>query len=180
MAAPDYVPVSLADLPRQEDAPKPPDSWRADRPADLRGPQPAGPKLGSQGPDQGFALALARRLENQIYVFEGENREDAIAGAVAVAMKRASLFGRAPVIYDLEHALRLFGFIGTAPPDLVAFRRKLFETARQHYWDQRAIVDIVPTETLRLTPAQVKEQLSNWRALLAISPGSPPPPEPGA
>jgi hypothetical protein len=173
VAAPDYVPVSLADLPRQEDAPKPPDSWRADRPGDLRGPQPSGPKLGSQGPDQGFALGLARRLEDQIYLFEGESKEDAIAGAVAVAMKRASLFGRAPVIYDLEHAFRLFGFIGTAPPDLVMFRRKLFDGARHHYWDQRAIVDSAPIETLQLTPAQVKERMPDWKSLLALHPRQP-------
>jgi hypothetical protein len=171
MAAPDYVPVKLADMPRQEDAPKPPDSWRADRPGDLRGPQPAGPKLGSQGPDQGFALTLARRLEGQLVLADGEHREDAVAGAVAVAMKRASQFGRAPVIYDLEHAFRLFGFIGTAPPDLVTFRRKRFEGARHHYWDQRAIVDIVLEPTLRLTPTQVEERLSDWKSLFALNPG---------
>ena len=169
MAAPEYVPVSLADMPRQEDAPKPPDSWRADRPGDLKAGQPVGPKLGSQGPDQGYALGLARRLEGTIYVFEGESKEDAIAGAVAVALKRASRFGRAPVIYDLEFAFRLFGFIGTAPPDLVTFRQKLFEAARHHYWDQRAIVDLMPDETLSLTPAQVNERLADWKSLFAIS-----------
>jgi hypothetical protein len=168
MAAPEYVPVSLTDLPRQDDAPKPPDSWHANRPADLKSGQPTGPKLGSQGPDQGYALVLARRFHDRIYLFEGENREDAVAGAVAVALKRASLFGRAPVVYDLEHTFTLFGFIGTAPPDLIAFRQKLFEGARHHYWDQRAIVDIVPGETLRLTPAQVRERLGDWKSLLTI------------
>jgi hypothetical protein len=173
MAAPEYVPVSLVDLPRQEDAPKPPDSWRADRPGDLKGEQPVGPKLGSQGPDQGYAVGLARRLDDKIYVFEGESREDAIAGAVAVALKRASRFGRAPVIYDVEFALRLFGFIGTAPSDLVAFRQTLFEGARHHYWDQRAIVDHVADETFSLTPAQVKERLGDWKSLFVPDSGRP-------
>jgi len=50
----------------------------------------------------------------------------------------------------------------------VDFRRPRFEEARHHYWDQRAIVDLVPDETLRLTPAQVKDRLGNWRSLLAI------------
>jgi hypothetical protein len=168
MAAPNYVPVTLADQPRQEEAAKPPDSWRADRPADLGPGQPVGPKLGRQGPDQGYALALARRFDDKLYVFEGESKQDAVAGCVAVALKRASLFGRAPVIHDLELAFRLFGFVGTAPAELVEFRRPRFEEARHHYWDQRAIVDLVPEATLRLTPTQVKDRLGDWKSLLAI------------
>ena len=172
MAAPNYVPVTLADQPRQDEPAKPPDSWRADRPGDLGPGQPVGPKLGRQGPDQGYALSLARRFHDRIYVFEGESKDDAVAGCVAVALKRASLFGRAPVIHDLDFAFRLFGFIGTAPADLVEFRRPRFEEARHHYWDQRAIVDLVPEETLRLNPAQVSERLGDWKSLLAISTGS--------
>jgi hypothetical protein len=168
MAAPNYVPVTLVDQPRQDEPPKPPDSWWAVRPGDLVAGQPVGPKLGRQGPDQGYALTLARRFDDKLYVFEGENKADAVAGCVAVALKRASLFGRAPVIHDLDLAFRLFGFVGTAPADLVDFRRPRFEEARHHYWDQRAIVDLVPDETLRLTPAQVKDRLGSWRSLLAI------------
>ena len=155
MAAPDYEPA------------KPADSWRADRPGDLGPRQPVGPKLGRQGPDQGYALSLARRFADKLHVFEGESTDDAVAGCVAVALKRASLFGRAPVIHDLDLAFGLFGFIGTAPPDLVEFRRPRFEEARHHYWDQRAIVDLVPEATLRLTPAQVKERQGDWKSLLA-------------
>jgi hypothetical protein len=169
MAAPDYVPVQLADRPRQDEAPKPSDSWHADRPADLGPAQPVGPKLGRPGPDQGYALSLARRFDDQIYVFEGESKEDAVAGCVAVAMQRAARFGRAPVIHDLEFAFRLFGFIGSAPPDLVVFRRKLFEGARHHYWEQRAIVDLVRDDTFRLTPAQVRDELNDWRSLLDVA-----------
>jgi len=167
MAAPDYVPVTLADQPRQDEPAKPPDSWWADRPGDLGPRQPVGPKLGRQGPDQGYALSLAHRFVDKLYVFEGERKDDAVAGCVAVALKRASLFGRAPVIHDLDLAFRLFGFVGTAPPDLVEFRRPRFEAARHHYWDQRAIVDLVPEATLRLTPAQVRDRLGDWKSLLA-------------
>jgi len=49
----------------------------------------------------------------------------------------------------------------------VEFRRPRFEEARHHYWDQRAIVDLVPEATLRLTPAQVKERQGDWKSLLA-------------
>jgi len=124
------------------------------------------PQLGSPGPDQGYALTLARRFEDRLELTEGEHREDAVAGCVAVALKRASIFGRAPVIYDLEHAFTLWGFLGGAPDDLVAFRRRFFEGAADHYWAQRAIVDAVPDDTLRLTPTQVREGLGEWRSLI--------------
>jgi hypothetical protein len=169
MAAPNYVPVSLSDLPRQDEPAKPPDSWRAERPADLKAGQPVGPKLGRPGPDPGYALLLARRFDDQLYLFEGESKEDAIAGCVGVALKRAALFGRAPVIHDLELAFRLWGFIGPAPADLVEYRRSLFEAASHHYWDQREIADRVPDETLRLTPANVKERMNDWRSLIDTS-----------
>jgi hypothetical protein len=169
MAAPNYVPVSLGDLPRQDEPAKPPDSWHAERPADLKAGQPVGPKLGRPGPDQGYALWLARRLEDKLFVFEGESKEDAIAGCIGVALKRAARFGRAPVIHDLEFAFRLWGFIGTAPPDLVDFRRSRFEGVRHHYWEQREIADRVPDETLLLTPAQVKDRLGDWRSLIDVT-----------
>ena len=39
-------------------------------------------------------------------------------GCLNIALKRASMFGRAPVIYDLEFAYSLFGFLGGAPAEL--------------------------------------------------------------
>lgn len=166
MAAPEYVPVPLSEQPRRSLAMPPPRPWIADRPADLDRGQPRGPRLGSPGPDQGYALALAQRFVDKVVVAEGEDVDDALAGCVAVALRRASLFGRAPVVHDLEHALRLWGFLGEAPPDLVQFRRAHFAGASHHYWDQREITDLVPESTLRLTPAQVAE--GDWRSLLGV------------
>ena len=53
----------------------------------------------------------------------GEHEKDALAGAVGVALKRASLFGRAPVVHDLTVALTIWGFLGEAPDDLVELRK---------------------------------------------------------
>ncbi|MFN2608863.1 MAG: hypothetical protein ABR511_13395 [Acidimicrobiales bacterium] len=167
MAAPQYVPVPLSEQPRRSLPLPPPGRWAADRPGDLDAGQPRGPKLGSPGPDQGYALALAERLAPRVVVTDGEHVDDALAGAVGVALKRASLFGRAPVIHDLELALQVFGFLADAPPDLVAARRALFGGAAHHYWDQRAITDAVPEASLRLTPAQVADRAAaDWRSLL--------------
>jgi hypothetical protein len=166
MAAPEYVPVVPADLPRRTTKMPPSPAWTPERPGDLNGPQPKGPRLGHPGPDQGYALTLAERFRDQLTLVEGEHADDAIAGCVAVAMRRAATFGRAPVIHDLEHAFTLWGFLGEPPPELVGFRRSLFESARHHYWDQREIVDLVPESTLRLTPAEVRARLSDWKSLL--------------
>ena len=65
MAAPEYVPVSLNELPRLKEPIPAPGHWKADRPADLGpGGQPHGAKFGSPGPDQGYALTLARQVRH--------------------------------------------------------------------------------------------------------------------
>jgi hypothetical protein len=168
VAAPEYVPVSLNEVPRLKEPIPAPGHWKADRPADLQGGQPHGAKFGSPGPDQGYALTLARRFEDRLQVPAGEHAEDVVAGCLGVATKRSSLFGRAPVIYDLELAFTLWGFLDQPPNELVEFRKPLFEGARHHYWDQRHISDLVPDETIRLTPKQVRDRLSDWRSLLFL------------
>ncbi len=169
MAAPDYVPVPLSEQARESLRLPPPRPWMADRPADLQRGQPVGPKLGRPGPDQGYLLKLAEeRFTDRVVVAEGEHADDAIAGCVAVALRRAALFGRAPVSVDMEMALTLWGYLGDAPADLVEFRHRLFAGAAHHYWDQRAVTDLVPDETLKLTPAKVAERLSDWRQLLDV------------
>ena len=168
MGAPQYVPNTLNDQPRRGlDLPAP-DGWLSDRPAEIRGGQPVGRHLGRPGPDQGYVLHLVRNFDDKLKVVAPETREDAVAGCVPVALARASLFGRAPVVYDLELAFGLWGFLDQAPADLVEFRRPLFAGASHHYWDQRDIVDLVPESTLRLTPAAVRGRLGEWRSLLLV------------
>lgn len=168
MAAPEYVPPSYADKPRSSLPIPPAASWTATRPADLERGQPLGRGLGRPGPDQGYALALAGRFRDKLHLGEGEHAADAVAGSVAVAMRRASMFGRAPVVFDLELAFGLFGYLDDAPADLVAWRRPAFAGASHDYWDQRAIVDRVPESTFRLTPADVRRRLGEWRNLVGV------------
>jgi len=167
MAAPEYVPVSLNELPRLKEPIPPARHWVADRPADLKGRQPVGRDLGRPGPDQGYALKLAHRFDDRLELTATEHGEDASAGCLGVALKRASILGRAPVIWDLELAFTLWGFLGGASDDLVAFRRPLFEGARHHYWEQREICDLVPDETLQLTPDAIRHRLPAWRELIS-------------
>jgi hypothetical protein len=167
MAAPDYVPVAQGDRPREPLDTPGHDGWTATRPADLTGRQPSGPYFGNQGPDQGYGLTLAERFQDRLLLADGEDSHDVVAGCLGVGLARASLFGRAPVIYDMELAYGLWGYLDTPPADLVAYRKPLFAGASHHYWDQRQIVDQVPESTLRLTPADVRRRLAEWRTLLS-------------
>ena len=175
MSAPQYVPRAKAETVRSYSSPpRRPQSWKSDRPADFQHHgQPVGPQLGHPGPDQGFAFKLARRFEGELSLSEGEHEADAVAGCVLVAMRRAASFGRAPVIHDLRLAFTLYGFLGEVPEGLVEFRRPIFEeVASPHYYsEQRYLVDLVDSETLRLTPDEVAARVAgDWRSLFTDAP----------
>ncbi len=167
MAQPEYVPLSPADRVRPAERLPVPDSWRQDRPAEITTPgAPTGRRFGTPGPDQGYALKLAERFEERLELGPGEHAEDAVAGCLGVALRRAALFGRAPVVHDLELAFTLWGFLGGAPAELVEVRMPLFQGVSHDYDRQREIAERVAESTLRLTPAAVRERLAEWRAFI--------------
>ena len=171
MAAPKFAPVEPTAHARAYESPDHvPDPWVADRPGEIDGIQPRGPKLGAQGPDQGYALKLASRLVPELRLQPGERTDDAVRGCVAIALRRASSFGRAPMIHDLTLAFTMWGFLDPGPPsDLVEERRRRFAGVGNvvHGYDgRRALADLVPDEVLRATPQQVTERYpAQWRAL---------------
>ena len=172
MAAPEHVPVDRSKPVRAyESPPRRPESWLPERPGELvEHGQPRGDRLGHQGPDQGYALHLARQLEGTLTLTSGEHEKDALAGAVAVGLKRASILGRAPVIHDLKVGLTVWGFLGDAPKELVEIRKWLFEEVSHphHYAELGRIVDLVPEDTLRLSVAEVAQlQRTDWRRVLS-------------
>jgi hypothetical protein len=172
VAAPEYVPQPAIRRTRSYvSPPRRPESWRADRPGDLAGRQPLGAGLGSPGPDQGYIFVLARQYEGRLQLAAGEHEADAVAGCAGVALKRASIFGRAPVLPDLTVAFTLWGFLSAAPDELVELRRPLFAEAANahHYGERRRIVDAVPESTLRKSPPETAEaHQRDWRSLLTL------------
>lgn len=178
MAAPDFVPLKPNDSPRSYSSPPGrDDEWRAVRPGELvtTGGQPdsdAG-RMGAPGPDQGYLLTLVPLLRSELQLTKGELPADVEAGGVAVALKRASSFGRAPVVHDLRVAYTVWGFLdAAAPADLVAERTKRFEGVRltaHHYPELRAVADAVPESTLRMSPTEVASaHAADWRSLLSL------------
>ena len=139
MAAPEHVPVDGNQPVRgYESPPRRAESWRPNRPGEvIEGGQPRGERLGNQGPDQGYMLSLARRFEGTLMLTPGEHEKDALAGSVAIALKRASLYGRAPVVHDLTIAFTIWGFYDPSPPsELLDLRGKMFEGLRlvEHHY----------------------------------------------
>src|SRR4051794_26343457 len=173
MSAPKSAPAGLCETPYYTSPDVVPAPWSPDRPGMIDGPQPVGPRLGTHGPDQGYALVIARRLAPELELQPGEVEDDVIQGCLAVALKRASLFGRAPVVHDWRIAFTIWGFYDPDPPDdLLLIRKRMFEgvgNVLHHYTEARRIADLVPEATLRMTPALVDGSYpERWRSLLGV------------
>lgn len=160
MAAPKSAPAGARESRYYTSPDVVPDAWSPDRPGVVEGLQPRGQRLGSQGPDQGFALAIAERLAPTLHLHGAERRDDAIRGCVGIALRRASVYSRAPVVHDLTLAFTIWGFFDENPPaDLLRRRHELFEgvgNVTHHYAEGRKIADLVPESTLRMTPDGAK------------------------
>lgn len=174
MAAPKFAPVSPVDNSRVYESPDVvPASWKPDRPADITGFQPEGARLGFQGPDQGFALKIANGFRDRLQLRPGEHVADAIQGCLGIALRRASVFSRAPVVHDLTIAFTIWGFLDSDPPaELTTERARLFEgvsNTLHHYDEARHLADMVPDATLRMTPAQTAAAYpGRWKELLGL------------
>jgi hypothetical protein len=178
MATPEYVPIKpMDDVRVYESPPRRPQSWMPVRPGDLVAEQPQGGDFGYQGPDQGYALKLAETMRPRVSLTDGETWSDAMAGCLLVSLKRASLFGRAPMIHDLTVAFTAWGFLDQkAHADLIEARRPLFAGLGHghHYQEQRHLVGSISEEVLRLSHAEVaRRHAEDWRSLLALEPLAP-------
>ncbi len=118
---------------------------------------PQGGLYGNHGPDIGYAYKLARLVREKLKTVSGESLEDAEAGVISVAMRRAALFGRAPVVADLDVAATIWGFYDDQPASgLRVLRAEMFEGARNpiHGYDlRREIANVVSEHALMMTPA---------------------------
>ena len=132
MAAPKFAPAGPLESQYYSSPDVVPDPWSPERPGVVEGLQPVGRRLGAQGPDQGFALKLARRKGASVHTTLPLNREDAIRGCLTIALRRASLFSRAPMVHDVDIAFTIWGFYDERPPaDLVAAARRAVRGRRQ-------------------------------------------------
>jgi hypothetical protein len=169
MTQPKFAPILPNDEVRDLYRLAAPSAWLADRPADFRADPGTLRKAGrgTAGPDQGYAMLLLERYADRIDLSAGEYLGDVMRGVAIVAMRRAALYGRAPVSADLEVALRLFGYLGEASAEQVEARRTLFGGVSHDYVKERTLVDVIPEATLRMTPAGILERLAGDPGALA-------------
>jgi hypothetical protein len=171
MGAPEFVPTDVNTDASYTSPPRRPGSWVADRPGDFDGLQPSGDRLGSPGPDAGYALTLVEHVRSHVVLTKGEHADDALAAVGAIAMKRAALFGRAPVIHDVRVGMAIWGFAWDADAELVDLRRGLLEEVHHphHYAKLRDATDLVPDDLLRAPHgAIIDASRADWRSALAI------------
>lgn len=171
MAAPDFVPTDRNQNVRgYHSPPRRNRSWTADRPGDIAAGQPAGARLGSQGPDQGFAYKLVDSFELEL---GRVNKGDAVAACVGIATKRAAAFGRGPMHEDLAIGFTVWGFLDDSPADdLVELREQLFAEIRSshHYQERREVIDMVDLEVLQLDLDHVGARYaSGWTNVIDAS-----------
>ncbi len=167
MTQPDYVPLAPGSRLRAFDELKTPQPWVADRPSEiapLKGtPADQGKFLGTPSPGGGFALKLARVALELISLDPSEHAADIESVISAVAIKRSALFSRAPTIYDVRFALKLFGYSNSeaAPQELVKFRKDVISGAGHDYFRIRRVIEMISTKTLALDYNDL--QFSLWR-----------------
>lgn len=167
-----FVPERLEDEPRQEpNLPPgvkmpPARSWVANRPGDIPAGWPSGKLLGSPGPNVGYALTLANRARDRFVLARHEHPDDAIAVVAEIAMRRAALFGRAPVMPDIEVGMQILGYLGDADPEFVAWRTRAVTGVQHDYYQRRELVDAIPVDTLRLVPSALPDHVQEARDAL--------------
>ena len=154
MTQPTFVPIAEADQVRPARHLHVPGPWTTSRPAELIVPDhaPRAPTSGRRGPTRASRSAWRNASSTSSSWARASRSTMCCSASALVASKRAALFGRAPCIYDVRLALDLWGFLDDAPADVRAARRAAFSSISHDYVAQRALVDSVPEETLRLSP----------------------------
>ena len=167
MSAPKFVPTTDGSASVYSSPPLRSDIGETERPGEQVGSVSTGKRLGSAGPDQGYAYKLAEHFSDRLNT-GSVSHEDAVEGCIAVAMKRAALFGRAPVIHDLTCAFSIFGFLTSSVSDqLVEKRETLFDEVanHHHYAELRELVDSVSDTFLAKSQSEIEAECAkDWRA----------------
>ncbi len=106
--------------------------------------------MGAPGPGGGYALKLARERYAGIELSQGEERENVVIGLSVLVGKRAGIFGRDPIIYDVDFFLKIFNFGSPVDAPFAGFRKRFFRGAAQSYLVQRQLADSVPESILSM------------------------------
>ncbi len=171
MSQPKFAPIAQGAEIRPHYRLEIPKPWEFSRPAELARDYNLAyrPGMGDAGPDQGFAIKLANRVSGKLVFAEGETAKDVLSGLTALALRRASLYGRAPVITDIILAAKLFGYLEESRKELIDYRRKLFFGVSHDHYKERNLVASVPERAMMATPDTAVDILSQVQDLSSIT-----------
>ena len=149
------IEIDPSDLPRPTAEPGPARRWRPTRPGVIVAPEqmPWGGAFGTPGPDTGWALKLVRAADLS-------DRTEGLEAVLAALMAaRASLFGRAPVLEDLEVAKILAGVGGDVPAELTRRGRRWVEATSHEKSPGRTAISEIEADLLKLKPGDLRSRL---------------------
>ncbi len=151
MAQPNFAPIKSDNKVSEIQKLNSPNEWKSVRPGELKNKVNLEKKsrFGNPGPDQGYAMVLFKRFTDDIRLSKEEDIHDVQAGVVAIAMKRAAIFGRAPVNKDIEFALNKFDFLKDIKSDAVKKRRETFKSAGHEYSKRQDIADMIDEDEMK-------------------------------
>ncbi len=149
--------------------------WHATRPGEIfageilageieAGNGAPGRLRGSPGPSGGFALTLAARAKHTWILTDTEHLEDAVAVVAELAMKRASLFGRAPAQPDVDTAAKIMGYHEARPEAFTQRRAAIVHDCDHNYERRRSFIDSIDVALLKLAPNASSETLPDFLA----------------
>lgn len=141
----------------------PPRRWIAHRPGEHRPGPPSGrSRVGTSGPDQGYALRLADALRESVVLGPGEHIDDALAVSTQIALRRASRFGRAPVRADLEAALALMSYAAPLSEPAVERRRAVVSGSAHDLWRCQEFAASIADEVLGYGADEAAAHALDW------------------
>lgn len=171
MPTQDFVFPQKSDSPRhQQNMPEGnenpvPKSWVADRPGDMENAgKSQGSLFGHAGPNVGYAYTLVAHVFDTLFLSTNEHRHDVEPLLAEISMRRASHFGRAPIMKDVDCAVHLLSYGLELDEGAMNNRVYLITDCGHDEHKRRSIVNSIPDDLIYSDKAATTEKIAAWRA----------------
>ncbi len=164
MATPRFVPSAPLGHPIHREAFDRIPVARRHEPSRGQGRRPVvGPGFGLPCPDAGYALFLAAHSVEHLVLEFGDGRDDAKCAIATIAMRRAGMLGRAPLLQDVEIGRTLLAYEQPTDVDFARWRAGWIRGIA-HDDDLRQRLADAALPTAALSPPLDADAVSGWRA----------------
>jgi hypothetical protein len=115
-------------------------------------------------------LRLAREVVADLALAAGEQREDAVWAIATVAMRRAGVVGRAPIIHDVLFADALLAYDDPDELECAVLRARLL-CGVAHDPDLRQWLSDAVNAAAEVSVRSTAEAIARWRCTVLAHPG---------